>query len=107
MLVKNRIKKHSEFQEVIAKGKLERSKAFAMYFMPNSYGYTRIGISVPKKSGTAVIRNKIKRQVRAMCAELNDYQKSIDIVFIIRKEYDVNFFNKLKNEMSELLTKLG
>lgn len=107
MLVKNRIKKHSEFQEVIASGKLERSNSLAMYYFSNTLGYTRIGISVPKKSGNAVIRNKIKRQIRAMCAELVDFKKSIDVVFIVRKAFDINSFKKIKEEMSSLLAKLG
>ena len=107
MLVKNRIKKHSEFQEVIASGKLERGNTLYMYYISNTLGYTRFGISVPKKSGNAVIRNRIKRQVRAMCAQLTDYKKSVDVVFIIRKAYDIDSFDLVKNEMSELLKKLG
>ena len=82
MIVKNRIKKHNEFQEVIARGNLVRSKFFSFYILKNELGYTRIGISVPKKSGNAVIRNKIKRQIRAMCARNCDYSKSIDLVFL-------------------------
>ena len=54
-----------------------------------------------------IIRNKIKRQVRAMCAQLTDYKKSVDVVFIIRKAYDIDSFDLVKNEMSELLKKLG
>ena len=41
-----------------------------------------------KKIGKAVIRNKIKRQVRSMCDKLIDFQSnSFDIVIVIRKNY--------------------
>lgn len=107
MIVKNRIKKHSEFQNVIQSGKLERSDSFNMYFMKNTYEYTRIGISVPKKSGNAVIRNKIKRQVRAMCSKIIDFNQSLDIVLVIRKAYDVENYSFIMNELEKLIKKIG
>lgn len=107
MIVKNRIKKHSEFQNVIQSGKLERSDSFNMYFIQNTYKYTRIGISVPKKSGNAVIRNKIKRQVRAMCSKIIDFNQSLDIVLVIRKAYDVENYSLLMNELEKLIKKIG
>ncbi len=105
MLVKNRIKKHQEFQEVIAKGELVRSKYFTFYILENKLGYTRIGISVPKKSGTAVVRNKIKRQIRAMCAHNTNYSKSIDLVMIIKKAYDVENFGEIEQDIKEIFKK--
>ena len=105
MLVKNRIKKHKEFQEVIAKGELVRSTFFTFYTLENKLGYTRIGISVPKKSGNAVVRNKIKRQVRAMCAHNTDYSKSIDLVVIIKKAYDTENFAEVEQDIQNILKK--
>lgn len=105
MLVKNRIKKHQEFQEVIAKGSLVRAKFFTFYILENKLGYTRIGISVPKKSGNAVIRNKIKRQIRAMCANNCDYSKSIDLVMIIKKAYNPDNFAEIEKDIQEIFDK--
>lgn len=107
MIVRNRIKKHSEFQEVIAKGKLERSQCFNMYFIKNTLNEARIGISVPKKSGNAVVRNKIKRQVRAMCGELMNFSLNYDLVLVIRKDYNIQNFSLIKDELENLLKKLG
>lgn len=107
MIVKNRIKKHSEFQEVIGNGKTIRSNSFTFYVLENSLGYTRVGISVPKKAGIAVIRNKIKRQIRACIAESTDYSKSFDLVIIVRKSYNVEKFSETKNEIQNLFEKVG
>lgn len=105
MIVKNRIKKHNEFQEVIARGDLIRSKFFSFYILKNELGYTRIGISVPKKSGNAVIRNKIKRQIRAMCARNCDYSKSLDLVIIIKKAYTTDNFAEIEHDIQEIFKK--
>ena len=107
MIVRNRIKKHSEFQDVISKGKLERSKCFNMYFVKNTLNEARIGISVPKKSGNAVVRNKIKRQVRAICGQVMNFSLNYDLVLVIRKEYNIENFSLIKDELENLLKKLG
>ena len=103
MIVKNRIKKHSEFQKVIAEGEIKKTNFFVTYSLNNNLGYSRIGISVPKKIGDAVCRNKVKRQIRAAIAQSTDYSKSLDLVIIVRKLYNISNFNEIRSEIQELL----
>lgn len=35
-----------------------------MYGLPNSLGYSRLGLTVTRKVGPAVIRNRVKRRLR-------------------------------------------
>lgn len=105
MIVKNRIKKYSEFQKVIAEGEVKKTSFFVSYSLKNELGYSRFGISVPKKTGNAVLRNRVKRQVRSAIGQSTDYQKPVDIVLIIRKSYDPNNFNIIKEEIQELVKK--
>lgn len=103
MIVKNRVKKHSEFQKIIAEGEVKKTCFFTVYSLKNDLGFSRFGISVPKKTGNAVIRNKVKRQIRACIAQLTDYSSSMDTIIIVRKQYNVNDFNKVKSEIQEIL----
>ena len=103
MIVKNRIKKYSEFQKVIEDGELKVTGFFKSYTLENQLGYSRFGISVPKKSGDAVTRNKIKRQIRACIAQSTDYSLAKDFVFIVRKNYQIDDFNKIKSEIQQLI----
>ena len=107
MKVLNRIKKNVEFNKVIEEGQLIKSDSLALYFLENELGYTRIGISIPKKSGHAVVRNKMKRQIRAIIAKNVDLTKSIDIALIARKQYDVNQFIKTETDLVNLIKKVG
>ena len=103
MIVKNRVKKHSEFQKIIAEGEVKKTCFFTVYSLKNDLGFSRFGISVPKRTGNAVIRNKVKRQIRACIAQLSDYSCSMDTIIIVRKQYNVNDFNKVKSEIQEIL----
>ena len=105
MIVKNRIKKYSEFQKVIAAENVKKTCFFVSYSLVNDLGYSRFGISVPKKIGTAVIRNKIKRQVRSAIGQSTNFEKSVDIVFIVRKNYQISEFAQIKSEIQQLLEK--
>ena len=62
-------------------------------------------ISVPKKTGNAVIRNRIKRQVRAAIGLSTNFEEPIDIVLIVRKNYEINNFEQIKSEIQQLLEK--
>jgi len=105
MIVKNRIKKHSEFQKIIAEGQVKKTPFFVAYISKSELGYSRFGISVPKKTGNAVIRNKVKRQVRSAIGQSTNFEESIDVVLIIRKGYQVDNFLEVKKEISDILTK--
>ena len=103
MIVKNRIKKYSEFQKVIEAANVKKTSFFVSYSLKNELGYSRFGISVPKKTGNAVVRNRIKRQVRAAIGLSTDFSESIDIVLIVRKSYEMNNFNQVKSEIQQLV----
>lgn len=107
MKVLNRIKKNAEFNDVIENGKLIKSDSLTLYFLENNIGHTRIGISIPKKSGKAVVRNKIKRQIRAIISSDVSLDKSIDCVLIARKSFDISNFAKTKSDINYLFEKVG
>ena len=105
MIVKNRIKKYSEFQKVIENGKVKKTSFFVSYTIPNELGYSRFGISVPKKTGNAVIRNRIKRQVRSAIGQSTDFTKPNDVVVVVRHNYNIDDFKQTLSEIKEIIEK--
>ena len=105
MIVKNRIKKYSEFQKVIKEGEVKKTCFFVSYVTPNELGYSRFGISVPKKTGNAVERNRIKRQVRSAIGQSANFEKSVDIVLIVRGSCKTTEFNQILSEIKEIIEK--
>lgn len=60
-----RIKKNDDFQKVYKQGKSVANKQFIVYRLKNQENeHFRLGISVSKKIGNAVTRNRIKRAIR-------------------------------------------
>jgi ribonuclease P protein component len=60
----DRILKRSEFIALSKSGKRVQSAKFIAYYLPAQYNQPRLGVTVTKKVGQAVERNRIKRLVR-------------------------------------------
>ena len=104
MKIVNRIKKNEDFALTIKNGRVFHNSSFTIYVCLNSLNHFRVGISVSKKVGDAVTRNRIKRQVRAICDDLLDYnQGSSDIVIIIRPKFLEKDFWANRDKLQELL----
>ena len=56
------IKKSEDFTKIINSNIKVKSKYFSVYYMKSEKNH--YGITVPKKIGNAVTRNKIKRQLK-------------------------------------------
>lgn len=95
-----RIKKNEEFQRIIKEGKCKTSKNYVIYATKAIEEYDRIGISAGKKSGNAVIRNRIKRQVRMMLQEICSFKTGKDYIIIIRKNYNPDEYEANKKDLS-------
>jgi ribonuclease P protein component len=59
-----RLRKRAEFLEVYRRGEKVRGRYFFLYFLRNNLPHSRLGITVTRKLGKTVIRNRIKRRLR-------------------------------------------
>jgi ribonuclease P protein component len=60
----DRVLKRPEFINLVKTGKKIQNRHFIVYFHQNHLGRSRIGITVSRKVGKAVRRNRIKRLTR-------------------------------------------
>jgi ribonuclease P protein component len=60
----DRILKRSEFIALSKFGRKVQNIDFIVYFLPGQHDQSRLGITITKKVGQAVERNRIKRLVR-------------------------------------------
>ncbi len=108
MKVINRIKDNQEFVFTVRKGNVLKHSPFLIHYVNNDKNVCRIGISVNKKIGNAVTRNRVKRQTRAMCDSLVEYTShTFDIVIIVKAEFLNSSFNDNKIILNNLLSKIG
>lgn len=102
---RQRIKKNEEFQTVFKNGKSFANRQFVVYvFKKDQQPEFRIGLSVSKKIGNAVTRNRIKRYLRQSFLELKDRVKSdMDYVIVARHQAAQIDFHETKKSIEHVL----
>ena len=92
---------------VFKNGVSSASKYLVMYARPNELNFNRFGLSVGKKAGKAVMRNRIKRLLREVMRGLSQGTPlNYDFVIIARKssiECELaDFIRDIKRHMSKI-----
>ena len=100
------LKKSQEYTNIIQKGKNIKNKYFKIFYLHNNT--TLYGITIPKKVGNAVIRNKLKRQIKNIIMENELYiQKNYNYVIIIKETALDLTYQELSCELINTFKKVG
>ncbi|MCR4924937.1 MAG: ribonuclease P protein component [Clostridiales bacterium] len=101
------LNRNSDFRRLYNCGKCSKNPALVTYVKKNRAGICRIGITVSKKIGNAVMRNRSKRIIRAAYTQcLPDIQGNWDIVFVARSKTpylkSTDIYNIMVKQFSQL-----
>jgi ribonuclease P protein component len=109
MKKKYRIKKNEEFQKVFQNGKSTANRQFVIYVLDKpDQPYFRIGLSVSKKLGKAVVRNRIKRYIRQVFLEMKEeIAPGKDYVIIARMPVSEMGYFEVKKSLMHVFKKAG
>ncbi len=101
------VKKKYEFNDIIDTGKCIKNDVYVIFYKKNSLNKYRFGISVGKKIGNAVVRNKYKRRLRNIIDNNKKYyQNNKDYIIILRKSCIDLSFEQLQNKFVSIISKI-
>jgi ribonuclease P protein component len=109
---RNRLSRSRDFDEVYRRGRSVSTRFLTLYWFVREEpeGDPRLGLAVPREVGNAVVRNRIKRQLRELFqARVEQVPATNDYVLKVRKglpeAVETNGFEWLAERLEEVLGK--
>lgn len=100
---KYRLKRQKEFELVYKKGSRRIGRFVVVYYLENNLGYPRIGISVSRKVGKSVVRNRWKRLIREAFRLNKHLLPSWDIVIVVKRGYKKPKYKEVEEDILSTL----
>lgn len=104
------IKLNKEFKSLYYRGGCYVSKRVVIYLRKNKYNkdINRLGLTVSKKIGNAVVRNKVRRRLKEIYRLKEDMLPSgYDFVIVARSTAADATYAELDKDMNYILRKSG
>jgi len=102
-----RLSREQDFKNIFKKGRRYQGMYYLVRVVPNNRDYSRVSVVVSLKvSKKAVVRNRVKRQTRAIIEKMwYEIKTPIDIVVTIGSDAVDKDFNELERDLQALLRK--
>lgn len=100
-----RLKKRKQYVLMSEKGLKYVASGFVLQVLPNHTDEIRVGFTVTKRIGCAVVRNRVRRRLREVVrlSSAIHRMKGYDFVIIGRKSTIDRPFHKLLHDLSSIL----
>ena len=102
-----RLRKRSEFLKLRDSVEKFASRGILVVWQENDLAYARIGVTVSKKVGCAVTRNRVKRFVRETFRNNRLMLPAVDLNVIARSESATMNFARMQQELLKAFNYIG
>lgn len=100
------LKKNYQFRVVYNRGKSVANKYLVLFVLKSKDDYNKLGVSISKKVGKSVARNRIRRLIKESYRALEkDVKTGYDMIVIARQPSNGAPFKEISRSVRHLLYK--
>ena len=102
------VKENYVFRRIYRKGQSSVQPGLVVYCQKNRAGQSRLGVTVSKKLGHAVVRNRVRRRIREIYRlNLKKMKPGYDLVVVGRSRAVDASYEKINGAFVRCLSQLG
>ncbi|HWC65683.1 MAG TPA: ribonuclease P protein component [Thermoanaerobaculia bacterium] len=101
-----RLRKRRDFTDCQKRGRRVAGRWLVIFALDNALGRSRWGLSVPKKVGSAVVRNRVKRRLREIVRRTRGPSPARDLCILARPGASEASIEELSRELDALSRRL-
>ncbi len=105
---RERLRRRADFQRCYREGRRRHGALLVVHSLPNGTDQPRLGLTVGRKVGGAVARNRLKRRVREIYRRWKERSRlpGLDLVVHAKPPAGAASFTELATELERLLSSL-
>lgn len=103
-----RLRRRADYLRCYRQGRRRQGTCVALHFVPNALGHPRLGITVSRKVGRSVVRQRVKRRIREIYRRWNARRSlpTLDLVVHVHPAAATAPFATLQAELERQLASL-
>ena len=102
------VKENGDFRRIYRRGRSAVSGGVVVYCLKNRKGMSRLGVTVSKKLGHAVVRNRVRRRIRELYRLNRDKMRpGWDVIVVGRGRSAAGPYQKMNEAYLDCLRRLS
>lgn len=102
------MRKKTDFDRAYSQGRRIPSSSFTVIVCPSGQRHPRLGVTIPKSVGGAVVRNRVRRRLREAFRRNREIIRApMDIVLHVRPAAAGARYEKLESELLAAVRRMG
>ncbi|MFN7989883.1 MAG: ribonuclease P protein component [Thermoanaerobaculia bacterium] len=97
-----RVLRRADFLETYSSGRRHVGRWLVFFVRPAGGARARLGVTVTKKTGSAVVRNRLRRRLRELFRRSDAFPAPVDVVVNVRPGAERTDFAELSRDFEKL-----
>lgn len=102
-----RVLRRSEYLETYATGHRHVGRWLVLFVSPGPGAAARLGVTITRKSGSAVVRNRLRRRLRELFRRSGLFPGQVDVVVNVRRGAEAVTFGELASDFERLVRRVA
>ncbi len=100
-----RVLRRADYLDTYSSGRRYVGRWLVFFVRPAHGSCARLGVTITKKTGSAVVRNRLRRKLRELFRRCSELQAAVDVVVNVRAGAEETAFAELSRDFDKLVAR--